>query len=196
MKIATINKELFKQFQEKSGLDTLSDREKWVLFGGIFFVICFVLFQFVVSPFFEARNRVEKSIVRKEKELIKIDELRAEYLSLKNKEGSIQVHISKRERNFTLFTFLDQQAGKAEVKKQIKYMKPSIIEGEDLFNEAMVEMKLQEVTLESLVSFLRLIESEEKVVFIRRISIQESGDEQGYLDAILQVATFQNKVQK
>jgi hypothetical protein len=48
-------------------------------------------------------------------------------------------------------------------------------------------------TLEALVGFLRLIESEQNVVFIRRISIQESGNEPGYLDSILQVVTFENK---
>ena len=72
-------------------------------------------------------------------------------------------------------------------------MKPSSIEGEDTLNETMVEMKFQLISLEQLVGFLRLVESEKNVVFIKRISIQENGTEQGSLDAILQIVTFEEK---
>ena len=72
-------------------------------------------------------------------------------------------------------------------------MKPSTSEVDDILDETMVEMKLQQVTLEALVNFLRLVESEENVVFIRRLSIQESGDKQGYLDSIMQIVTFEVK---
>jgi len=43
------------------------------------------------------------------------------------------------------------------------------------------------------VLFLRLVESVDNVVSIRRISIQQSGREQGYLDVILQIMTFELK---
>ena len=115
------------------------------------------------------------------------------YLALKSEEGTIQAKIDERASDFTLFTFLDRQASGAKVKKQIKYMKPSTVEGEDELDEAMVEMKFQRITLKALVGFLRLVESEENVVFIRRFTIQESGDEQGYFDSILQIVTFEKK---
>ena len=71
-------------------------------------------------------------------------------------------------------------------------MKPSTVDGDEL-NEAMVEMKLQQITLSDLIGFIRLIESEEDVVFIKRFSIQESGDAQGFFDSILQIVTFEKK---
>jgi general secretion pathway protein M len=175
---------------QRSGIDSLSLREKWVLAGGLVFVVGFVLIQFAVIPFIDARDARIKSISKKQAELVKINELRKEYLALKTEEDTIQTKIAKRDKSFTLFTFLDLQAGKAGVKKKIKYMKPSVIEGEDLFDEMMVEMKLQQVTLESLVNFLRLVESEDLVVFISRVSIQESGGDGGALDSILQIVTF------
>lgn len=183
----------FQTIWEKSGIDSLNNRERWVLFGGIVFVVCFLAFQLVVVPFIEAQDKQKKSIVRKKRELVEIRELQREYLTLKNEEGTIQARIDLRQRGFTLFTFLDRQADKAKVKKQIQYMKPSTIEGDDELDEAMVEMKLQRITLEALVEFLRLVESEKNVVFIRRCSIQESGDDQGYFDSILQIVTFRKK---
>jgi len=176
---------------QKSGIEVLSPREKWVLSGGIIFVLGFIVVQFVITPFLDAKSKRIQSISIKQAELIKIKELSEEYLALKTEEDSIQGRIENRESSFTLFTFLDTQAGKAGVKKRIKYMKPSLIEGDELFDEMMVEMKLQQVELAPLVNFLRLIENDEEVVFVSRLSIQESGSGGNTLDVILQIATFQ-----
>jgi len=176
----------------KAGIDKLNSRERWVLFGGIGFVVILLLVQLVIVPIFDARSNLKQSIARKKQELVEIKQLQQEYHTLKNEEGTIQAKIDQRGSGFTLFTFLDQQASQAKVKKQIKYMKPSTIDGDEL-NEAMVEMKLQQIPLIDLVAFLRLVESDKNVVFIRRFSIQESGDRQGYFDAILQIVTFEKK---
>ncbi len=181
-----------KNIWKKSGIEKLNSREKWVVFAGVGFVFCFLLLQLVVLPVFDARSKLEKSIAGKKQEIIEIRNLQQEYRALKSEEGTIQARINERGSGFTLFTFLDQQANQAKVKKQIKYMKPSTVEGDEL-NEAMVEMKFQKITLADLVSFLRLVESAKNVVFIRRFSIQESGDSQGYFDSILQIVTFEKK---
>jgi general secretion pathway protein M len=190
--VSWFNKKVLKDIWEKSGIEKLDSRERWVLFGGIGFVLCFLLLQLVIVPVLDARSNLEKSIARKKQELTKIRGLQQEYYSLKSEEGTIQTRINQRGAGFTLFTFLDRQANEAKVKKQIKYMKPSTVDGDEL-NEAMVEMKLQQITLTALVEFIRLVESEENVFFIRRFSIQESGDTQGYFDSILQIVTFEKK---
>ena len=178
---------------EKSGYDKLSGREQWIVKGGLLFIIGFTVLQLAIVPFFDSRRNLRESIERKAQELITIRELQQEYQKLKSEEGTVHARIQQRGAGFTLFTFLDQQAEKGQVKKQIMYMKPSRAEGDAGFDETMVEMKLQEISLKALVGFLRLIESEQNVVFIRRISIQESGNEPGYLDSILQIVTFEKK---
>ena len=190
---AFYKQDLIKKIRHKLGIDNLDARERRVLLGGILFVLCFFVFQLVIMPFWNVRTNLELSIARKSAELVKIRQLQEEYQQLKVQEGGIRAKIMKRSPGFTLFTFLDKQVTKAQVKKQIKYMKPSTLEGNDNLGESMVEMKLQRTTLKDLVSFLLLVESEENVVSIRRISIQESGKEQGYLDVILQIRTFELK---
>ena len=119
--------------------------------------------------------------------------MQEDYRSLRKEEGSVRAKINGREAGFTLFTFLDKQAEAAKVKKQIKYMKPSTLERENELRETMVEMKLQQIGIADLVAFLLLIESEKDVVFVRRLSLQESGNEPGFLDVIIQVVTFEKK---
>lgn len=178
---------------QKSGINNLEYREKLFLLGGVAFLIFFILIRFTIVPAMSAKTRLKNSTERKQEELITIKELQQEYFTLKKEEGTIQAMINQRGRDFSLFTFLDQQAERVQVKKQIQYMKPSVTEGEDSLNETIVEMKFQLISLEALVGFLRLVESKENVVFVKRISIQENGSEQGLLDAILQIVTFEEK---
>ncbi len=189
-----LNKDILKKLRNRLGLESLTTREGWVLSCGLIFSLCFVVLQLVVVPFFEARSNLALSIEQKKLELLRVKELHQEYRALKKAEGYVQARIAAREPGFALFTFIDRQAEKAKVKKQISYIKPSTGTAEHALHETSVEMKLQQITLESLVNFLLLVESEKDVVFIRRISIQENGNGQGYLDSILQIVTFEKKV--
>lgn len=183
---------LFKELQQKSGLVNLDFREKMVLTGGCVFVVLFLIFQFVLQPYLSSKTNLEKSITRKEQELELMKQLRFDYLKLKNEEGDVLSRITHRKQDFALFTFIERQANSVNLKKNIKYMKPSTTESDKELIEIRVDMKLQQISLESLVNFLLLIESEEYVVFIKRISIQENGDKQGHLDSILEIATYES----
>ena len=69
-------------------------------------------------------------------------------------------------------------------------MKPSASSGKGPFKESLVEMKLEKITLGQMVGYLKLIESPEMLVSIKRIAIQTNKKETQFLDAILQVLTF------
>lgn len=182
------------RLRAKSGFDSLQAREKWFLIGGLVFIVCFLVVKFAIVPFFTSKNQLEQAIERKQSELVTIRQLQQEYRSLQVREGTIQSRISQRDPQFSLFTFLDSQAEKSGIKKQIKSMKPSVVEGEQNLDEAIVDMKLQKIALNALVDFLLNVESEKFVVFVKRISIQENSAENAYMDVNLQIATFVAKV--
>lgn len=173
------------------GLEQMTAREKTILIAGGAFVAAVLIFQLAISPYLDSRTRLINSIERKKKELTEVIQLKQEYADLQIEAGGIKENLAKRPAGFTLFAFLDKQAEKADVKTQIKYMKPSVLAGVgDSLDESVVEVKMEGVTLASLVNFLRLTESDEDLVTVRRLSIQKSGREEGLLDVILQVVTF------
>ncbi len=183
---------IWQQIKSRAGLDQLAPREKLILAGGVVFVLGFVIFQMVITPYLDSRARLHRAIDTKQKQLTQMHQLQQQYGELRQEEGGIKAALEKRSKSFTLFTFIDQQAGNAGVKKLITYMKPSLVPGagNGQFSESMVEVKLERIDLENLVKFLDLVESPEKMVAIRRLSIQTSTREQGYLDVILQIVTF------
>lgn len=179
-----------KALREKSGFDQLDNRQRILLICTALILLIFLVYQLMISPYFDSRSRLIHSVQQRQEDLQEIKKLRQEYLLVKKEEGGVRDRLAKRSKDFALFSFLDQQAEQAKVKEKIKYMKPSIAEGEGPLRESLVEMKLQETTLEGLVAFLKLIESSENVVSLRRISIQESAKEQGDIDVIMQITTF------
>jgi general secretion pathway protein M len=175
---------------EKSGWNRMSGKEQFMVAILIVVVIAILIFHFLFSPLLESRQRLQKSLVKKNIELQQIREMQQEYRSLALQSGNIQERIRKRPKGFTLFSYIEKQATFSKVKRNIKYLKPSEIDLEGELDESRVDMKLQRITTPSLVKFLKGLESEDKVVFINRISIQEHGKDQGYLNVVIQVITF------
>ncbi len=180
------------KIREKSGFDNLEKREKMTIVIGICFVLCFLVLQFGITPYIDARQKVEKSIAKRKSDIIEMQMLQQEFQMLRAETGGIKEQLSKRAANFSLFTYLDTQAADADIKDLISYMKPATSEGEGDLIESSVEMKLQRISLQQLVDYLARIESPENVVSIERISIQESSKENGGLEVVMQVMTFLN----
>lgn len=133
---------------------------------------------------------MNRSLLTKKAELQEIQGLQTEYKALQNQTGDIQERIAKRPKTFTLFSFIEQQAATAKIKEQISYLKPSEVEREGSLNESRVDMKLQRINLTDLVNFLKGLESHKDVVFVNRISIQEHGKDEGYVNVVIQIITF------
>ena len=177
--------------RKRIGIDRLEKREKYILLFGVFFVLGFIVLQAMVLPYVEARQTMTRSLSRNETELVDIQLLRQEYLELKSRQGDIEKRLTERTPGFSLFSFLEEQAAATKVKNRVTYMKPTANEIDEGFNESIVEMKMERVTLDQLVAFLVEIESEEKIVSIQRISIQENNQEEGLLDTVLSIKTFE-----
>lgn len=169
----------------------LARREKYLVSLAGCSIFLLILFHFLILPFFEKKEALRSGVERKEGELKELIEKSAEYKALEKSFQGLQEMLAKREKGVTLFSFLEKASDKAEVKGHIKYMKPSVSEGTGEYKESMVEMKLEGITLKQLVDYLYRIESPQNVISIKRISVKENSKESGYLDAILQVVTFQ-----
>lgn len=169
----------------------LARREKYLvmLAGGILFLLA--VFHFLILPFFKEKERLSDGVKSMEVALDEIVMKSAEYKALKKNDQGLRDALAKRNKGVTLFSFLESEADKADVKGHIKYMKPSVSQGTGPYKESMVEMKLEQVTLKQLVGYLYRIESPKDIISIKRISIKENRKESGYLDAILQALTLE-----
>jgi general secretion pathway protein M len=168
----------------------LAKRERYFVMIAGCFIALFIVIQYLIAPFFEKRERLQKGIKAKEAGLAEIVRLSTEYRSVKSGSQGMQKLLTDREKGFTLFAFLERAAGETGVKERIKYMKPSSSKGTGPYKESMVEMKLEGITLNQLAGYLYRVESPEKAIVIKRISIKENVREAGSLEAVLQAVTY------
>ena len=190
----TAIRKFLKSAAEKTGYDRLEKRERIFLWGGILFVCGFICFQGIVSPHLEARQKLEKSLIRAKNDVLEMAILQGQYRDLTERQGEISRMIDQRKAGFSLFSFLEQQANAVKVKNRVTYMKPSTTELEDGFQESAVEMKLEQITLKQLVEFLTRVESLEQVVVVKRLAVQKNKKENDLLDVVANIVTFEKNV--
>lgn len=169
----------------------LNKREKYSIYAAVCVICLFVILQFVVSPFLSKKDRLQRTVQAKTKTLENILAVKSEYDLVRKKAESMGSWFNKREKNFTLFSFLDELAGKAEIKDHISYMKPSTtIQKNSHYNISMVEMKLQGITLNQLILYVHMVETSKNMVQIKRLSISKTKKQEGFINTVLQVETI------
>ena len=176
--------------RRKSGYDRLESRERLFLLLGVVFVVCFLIFQLVITPYLEARQILERSLQRRQNELLEMSILQKEYQDLMQRQGVITRRIEQRSPQFSLFSFLEQQTTAVKVRNRVTSMKPATTELEDGLEESSVEIKLDGITLKQLVDFLVRVESEENVILVKRLAVQKNQKESDLLDVVMNVVTF------
>lgn len=168
----------------------LAKREKYLVAFAAVFVVAALVFSFVIMPFWEERTRLRNNVTVQQNSLEQMAGLRREYLLLQQDSGTVARRLAERAKNFTLFSFLEKAAGDAGVKENIKSMKPSASTGKGPFKESLVEMKLERITLGQMAGYLKLVESAENLVAVKRIAIQSNKKDPQFLDVVLQVLTY------
>lgn len=170
----------------------VSSREKLFLTAGAGFVLVFFLFIFLIEPVFSQRAGLEEKIAEKRTELAEMQRMSREYRTLEAGMAKAEQRFSNRDEDFTLFSYMDRLAGETGIKDNISYMKPGSSADEASGLEiSTVELKIQDVTLEQLASYLFHVETSESMVTVESLSVSREGGEDGLLSAVMKARTFE-----
>ena len=173
-------------------LKKLNRREKYIMYGAGCLLGLLIIVHFVITPFIENKNQMQRSLQTKKTELEEMRRLQAEHKALKEKSQHSKISIGKREKGFTLYSFMNQLAGQAGIKDRISYMRPTnTIQKNSKYKLSRVEMKLDAVTLEQLTNYLYGIETSKNMVIVKKISISKKEKNEGLINVILQVETLE-----
>ncbi len=170
----------------------LKKRERYAIYAAGVFICLFVGLQFIVFPFMDKREQVQRTLQAKTRILADMVLLNAEYETLRYQANSAKSRFARRPKGFTLFSFLDNLAGKARIKSNITYMKPSTsIQKNSPYKLSLVEMKLQAVTLSQLTTYLHMVETSPSMVRVKRLSILKKETQKNGINVVLQVETLE-----
>jgi hypothetical protein len=169
----------------------LAKREKYVVYIAACLIVVFILVNFLVIPFFKERERLKKGIKTAEEDLKEIAALSVVYQGYQKGSMDVKKILAKRDRGFTLASYLENAARKTEVKDYMAGMTSPPSSKGGLYEESTVELKLNGINTDQLVKYLYEIEKPEDLIFIKRITISDNKKQEGYLDTVIQVLTYQ-----
>ncbi len=166
----------------------MNKREKYAVGAGIAAAVVIIIYQFIITPVIEGRAGKRKKAAVSLVQLEEMSEMKAEYEMLNaGKKRSIQGS-AKKDKGFTLFSFLEKLAVKTEIKAS--YMKQSdsknIETGAQL---SLVKIKFDSIVMEQLIKFLYEVETSPEAIFVRGISITKTGKDLKTLNVVLQFET-------
>lgn len=177
--------------KEVSRLQRLSKRERFLLAVGVLFVLGFVVHQLIADPFLTKKQRLERSLQTKAANVLEMKLLQKEYQQISENKRDIMGRLQSRSPEFSLFTFVEQQIDTFRMKERVTSIKPGVSDYQEGVRQALIDLKIEGIVLAQLVDFLASIESFDKVVFVERIVVQNNSREDGLLDVMLSVLTFE-----
>ena len=171
----------------------LTRREKLALFTATGVICFFIIIQLIFVPLMNKRSKMAQNLERKKNILSEMRSLNAEYDEIDQKGAVFNRRLNKRPEGFTLFSFLDELAGRAGIKENIIYMKPkTITQPGGRYKNTLVEMKCQGITTEQLTTYLHGVETSRNMIFIKRLSISKKGKKDEFISVVLHVETIES----
>jgi len=175
----------------KTFWNKLDKKQQNLTAGAAIFVLIVLILQIAVFPFWDAKEKLAKAIKINQKKLSEISEFSTEFTTLTAKTATIKSTVSSRGADFTLFSYLEKKATLANVRGRIKYMNSSKGTQSASFEESLIDMKLEKITIKQLTDFLYYAESPADLVRIKKITINKMKESPEYLSAQIQISSFQ-----
>jgi len=169
----------------------LDKKQRCFLAGGALFVIAALIFEFGISAFWEARGKIKQAVQVNQKKLSEIAVLDVQIARQEAKTVKFKKVMAMRPADFSLFAYLEKRAAQAGVKGNIKNMTSSNGSQTGNYEEALLDIKLDKITIKQLTDFLYYAESPADLIKIKRITVSKMKESPEYLTAQLQLASFQ-----
>jgi general secretion pathway protein M len=170
----------------------LSQREQRVLIGaGAFFVL--LLLYLSVDSVLQGYDRLEGRIVKKRGEVERITRLREQYMEAHKELAEIKTKLDRMEKGFSLLSFIEDLAKKENIRENIGSVKPKKVPLNEDYDENIVELKMDNVSLSELVDFIYKIEHSGHLLKVKRLRIKTRYDNRDLLNVTMQVTTYKRK---
>ena len=153
-------------------------------------VLVALLLELAVFPMWDARSKMKKSITTYSKKLEEVIKIESEFAVSDAKITRIKNTMASRRADFTLFAYLEKKAIAANVRSGIKQMNSMQGVKSPSFEETLIDLTLEKITIKQLTDFLYQIESPSEMIKIKRITVNKMKESPDYISAQLLIASY------
>jgi general secretion pathway protein M len=170
----------------------LSQRDQRVLIAAGAFLVLIILY-LAVDSVLQGYDRLEAQIASKTGEVEKLTLLREQYMEAHKQLADIKAKLDQMEKGFSLLSFIEDLANKENIRENIGSVKPKKIPLNDSYDENIVELNMDNVSLSKLVDFIYKVENSGHLLKVKRLRIKTRYDNPDLLNVTLQVTTYNRK---
>lgn len=168
----------------------LDTRQRYLVAVCAIVVIVALVLALAVFPLWDARAKMKKSIATNTKKLEEMVKIDADFATQDAKISRIRKAMASRRADFTLFSYLEKKAITANVKGSIKQMNSMQGIKSPSFEETLIDLKLEKITIKQLADFLYQIESPSEMIKIKRITVDKMKESPDYISAQILIASY------
>jgi len=161
-----------------------------LLFGLAGLLVLVAVLVWVVLPAYEYKSELQRRQAETRRLLGTLAELKSEYQQAKRSAQGRGTG-SRQPNDFSLFSFVENQAGRDGIKEHIAYMRPSTEESPQGLVERQVQIRLEKIRLAPLIDFLKHIEYAEARIHVKRLTVRSPRNNPGELRVDLLLAAFE-----
>lgn len=171
-------------------ISNLSPRDRNALLIGLAAVLIAIFYLGIVSPYQSAIARLDSQIASRQRQLQEVQVLRQRYLSLQGELTQAERR-GVSNRNFSLFSFVENLTGQIASRENLVYMRPQPVAVKDEFKEESVEIKLEKIALDQLVRILYQIDTADAFLQVKNLRLKIRFDNKAQLDAVLTISAYE-----
>jgi hypothetical protein len=168
----------------------LTEREKQFLTAGAILFGLIVFVQVFIRPTFGRIKRLKSLISDKQKVLNELRNKSEQYKTISRELNKVRLEIGRRPEERKILSFVERIQKDANLMQKVVYMKPSTMIVDDIYERIMIDIKLQNITLDQLIQFLLKIESSELAIGFKRLDIKRAAQYSNLLDTTIQLVSL------
>jgi len=165
----------------------LRRREKLLAIALAILVGGWALFAFAVKPAIERTETLRRVISGKQDELGELRTTSNEYIFLRDSLDNIRTKVAAQEKGFELLPFLESLIRECGLAKKVATMKQQVLGLEQSYNETVVEVRLENLTLRELVEFLWKAESSKVLARTKSLYIKKNPANPDLIDSVVEI---------
>lgn len=170
----------------------ISDRDRKILLVGSVFLAAFLVY-LAVEEVLGGYREMDRDIARKTDELVMVSRLRDQYLQTHGQLQAVKKRLDAQQENFSLLSFVEDLARQENIRDRFGSVKPKTVPLGDQYEERMLDIQMDDVTLARLVEFIYKLEHSGNVLKVKRLHIRPNFNNRDLLRVVLQISTVTRK---
>jgi hypothetical protein len=170
----------------------ISDRDRRILILGAGALVAFVLY-LVIDSVLEGYRQMDLEIASKNEERVMVSRLRDQYLQTHTELQTVKARLDAQQENFSPLSFVEDLARKENIRDRIGAVKPKTVPLGEHYEERMLEIQMDDITLPKLVEFIHKMENAGHVLKVKRLRIRPNFNDRDLLRVVMQISTVTPK---